>query len=135
VSTSVEAATYLDASALVKLVVAEGESPALRGYVADKAWQSSSVVAKVEVIRAVRAHGPEAVRDARVALAKVALIGVTESLLDVAADLEGQVLRSLDAIHIAAAQTLGDDLAELVTYDRRIADAARSLGFTVTAPA
>ncbi len=63
------------------------------------------------------------------------LIVLDRPLLDVAADLEGDHLRSLDAIHVAAAQSLGDDLDELITYDRRMADAARALGLPVAAPA
>lgn len=45
------------------------------------------------------------------------------------------MLRSLDAIHVAAAQMLGDDLAELITYDRWVAEAARGLGLPVVASA
>jgi predicted nucleic acid-binding protein len=44
-------------------------------------------------------------------------------------------LRSLDAIHLAAAQTVGDDLRAIVTYDRRMADAAGALGLVVQTPA
>jgi predicted nucleic acid-binding protein len=58
------------------------------------------------------------------------------ALLDRAAGLAPQVqLRSLDAIHLAAAQTVGDDLRAIVTYDRRMADAAGALGLVVQTPA
>jgi hypothetical protein len=56
-------------------------------------------------------------------------------LLDDAAELEGDDLRSLDAIHLAAARALGDALGELITYDRRMAAAARDLGLPTGAPA
>jgi len=44
-------------------------------------------------------------------------------------------LRSLDAIHLASALTLGDELDAFVTYDARQADAARAAGLTVESPA
>ena len=43
-------------------------------------------------------------------------------------------LRSLDAIHLATAQQLGNDLARIVTYDDRMAMAASHLGMTVARP-
>ena len=55
-------------------------------------------------------------------------------LLDDAASLDGAVLRSLDAVHLAAARALGDDLIELVTYDHRMAEAAQRIDLPVGAP-
>jgi predicted nucleic acid-binding protein len=43
-------------------------------------------------------------------------------------------VRSLDAIHLATAHLLGTDLRQLVTYDNRMANAARDLGLTVAQP-
>jgi predicted nucleic acid-binding protein len=125
---SAEEVVYLDSSALVKLVVAEAESDALVAYLAERSERASSALARVEVPRAVRSHGPKAVTRARELLERI-------SLLDVAAALDGDHLRSLDAIHIAAAQTVATRLATIVTYDRRMGDAAKALGLTVAAPA
>lgn len=72
---------------------------------------------------------------ARDLLERLALLRLDEPLLRAAADLDGGVLRSLDAIHLAAARALDGDLTEIVTYDRRMAEAARSLGLPVSAPA
>ena len=44
-------------------------------------------------------------------------------------------MRSLDAIHLASATLLADANLELVTYDQRMAAAARELGIAVVAPA
>ena len=66
---------------------------------------------------------------------RISLLRLDDVLLDAAADLEGTTLRSPDAIHLAAARTFGDELAEVVTYDRRMADAAHRLGLAVSAPA
>lgn len=128
-------ATYLDSSALVKLIVTESETDSLVAHLADAGLMTSSSLAEVEVVRAVRKDGAELVADARRALEEIGLIALDERLLRAAADLADDALRTLDAIHVAAAQTLGDDLAELITYDRRMTDAARALGLPVVAPA
>lgn len=132
---SAEAAVYLDSSAIVKLVVAEPESRALVHYLRDHPNRVSCALARVEVIRAVRPHGEAAVGWARQLLARISLLRLDDVLLDVAAALDGAALRSLDAIHLAAAQALGDELAEIVTYDHRMAHAARGFGLAVSAPA
>ena len=131
---SAEVASYLDSSALVKLVVREAESDALRTHLGNRSLRVSCALAHVEVVRAVRAHGPAAVARARALLERIALLALDEPLLRAAADLDDGVLGSLDAIHIAAAHTLEADLAEVVTYDLRMATAARALGLTVVAP-
>lgn len=132
---SAEGLVYLDSSALVKLVVAEPESDALAAYLRDRPQRVSSALARVEVVRAVLPHGEAAAQRARQLLQRLALLRLDDVLLDAAAGLEGAVLRSLDAIHIAAAQTLGREHTELITYDLRMADAARGVGFEVIAPA
>ncbi len=128
-------ALYLDSSALVKLVVAEPESAALRGYLAGRPDRVSSALARVEVPRAVRLHGRRALARAGRLLGRVRLLCLDDALLDEAAGLGPEVLRSLDAIHLASARTLGDELEAVVTYDRRMAEASESLHLKVAAPA
>jgi hypothetical protein len=125
---------YLDSSALVKLVVAEPESPALRRYLGGELERASCTLARLEVFRAIRSHGPAALARARRLLQRVNLVPIDDELLDAAAALDPRMLRSLDAIHVAAAQLLGDDLTAVVTYDRRMAAAAGLVDLTVTAP-
>jgi predicted nucleic acid-binding protein len=125
---------YLDSSALVKLVVAERESAALRNYLRAHPQRASCALATVEVIRAVRPHGAVAVTRARRVLRRLDLIQIDAELIESAATLAGTVLRSLDAIHLAAAQALAGDLTAVVTYDERMTAAAATLGLTVTAP-
>jgi len=62
------------------------------------------------------------------------LIRLDEPLLDRAADLDPTELRSLDAIHLAAALSVGPDLGVFVTYDERLAQAAEASGLIVDAP-
>ena len=124
---------YLDASALVKLVVPESQSAALAAYVERRSPLSSCALARVEVVRAVSPHGEEPVRTARELLDEIDLIQLDDELLDLAAELQGP-LRSLDAIHLAAALELGDALEAVVTYDGQMTRAAEVLGLMVVAP-
>lgn len=78
--------------------------------------------------------GPAAPEGARRLLRRIELIRLDEALLDAAGMLEPLSLRSLDAIHLAAAQLVAPGLRAIVTYDRRLAEAAGALGLSVTAP-
>jgi predicted nucleic acid-binding protein len=128
---------YLDSSALVKLVTREAESSALRSFLrrhrAD--GRVTSALARVEVVRAVTAGGPDAVAQARRQLARVDHINLERDLLEDAATIApGSVLRSLDAIHLASARSIGAALRAVVTYDVRMRDAALAIGLMVEAP-
>lgn len=127
-------ATYLDSSAIVKLAVAEPESAALRRYLRRRKPYVASALARAEVARVMLPLGPIAQRRAEAVLTRIDLVRVSDTILRVAGNLTPEELRTLDAIHLATAQQLGDDLARLVTYDARMADAANHLGFDVAAP-
>ena len=127
--------TYLDSSAIVKLVVREPESPALLSFLRSHRDRISCSLARTEVVRAVRHLGPTAVRRARLLLDRVHLIRLDDSLLDGAAMLDARVLRSLDAIHLAAAQRVAADLEVLVTYDQRMSEAATLIASLARSPA
>lgn len=131
--TSVEA-TYLDPSALVKLVIPEAESEALTRFLAGRPLRVSSALARAEVTRAVLRYGPDAVGRAQQLVRRLRLVALDNELLDRAAYLQPAELRTLDAIHLASAQTLGLFLREVVTYDQRMAQAASNLGLAVVAP-
>ncbi len=131
---SAERATYLDSSAIVKLVVREPESAALRRFLRRRRPVIASALARTEVVRALLHLGAEAVERGHGVLARLDLARVSDRVLRAAGTLSPADLRSLDAIHLATAQRLGDDLAQVVTYDGRMAVAAESLGFTVAAP-
>lgn len=128
-------ALYLDSSAFVKLVVAEPESAALRAFLAASAARPvSSALLRTEVLRAVRLVGPDALATAREALRRVDLVGIDDRLFDAAGLLDPRVLRTLDAIHLATAIALGDDLEAIATYDGRLAGAARIMGMPTVSP-
>ena len=128
-------AVYLDSSAFVKLIVEETESTALRTFLAGGAERRvSSALIRTESLRAVRHLGPEALATVREGLRRVDLIGIDDRILDAAGILEPQVLRTLDAIHIATALAVGDDLDVILTYDERMIEAARLMGLSTATP-
>ena len=128
-------AVYLDSSAFIKLVVEETESAAARTFLANRdARRVSSALLRTESLRAVRHLGPAALATVREGLRRVDLIGIDDRILDAAGTLEPQVLRTLDAIHLATAMAVGDDLELIVTYDERMVDAARLLGLSSATP-
>jgi predicted nucleic acid-binding protein len=125
---------YLDSSALVKLVVRESESAALRRFLRRHPVHASSALATTEVLRAVRRADPAALPAVHEALGRVVILELTDDVLRDAGLLDPPELRTLDAIHLAAARTLGGDLTAVVTYDERMAAAAALLGLTVAVP-
>ena len=86
------------------------------------------------IVRAARPHGDGATRRARELLERISLLHLDDVLLDAAADLAGETLRSIDAIHLAAARALGPSLTEIITYDDRMAKAAKNMNLVVSAP-
>lgn len=126
--------TYIDSSAIVKLVVAEPESRALRRYLSRRRRLVSSALARTEVARALLPSGPEAVARGEDALRRIQLLRVNDRVLTEAGRIQPAELRSLDAIHLASARQLGRAVNQIVTYDERMADAAKASGWSVASP-
>jgi predicted nucleic acid-binding protein len=126
---------YLDSSAFAKLVMVEPESPALSNFLQGRPLQAAATLLRTEVLRAAIRISQAHVARARQLLTTVAFVDLDRSLLDHAGILLPPDMRSLDAVHVAAALALGDDLAEFVTYDRRLAAAAQQWGIAVVSPA
>jgi len=123
---------YFDTSAVVKLVVAEDHSDeTYRLWQQPDATGISSALLKAELLRAVRDQDAEIKQRARHVLSAINLVAVTDSVLELAATLDPSVLRTLDAIHVASALLVGDDLAGVVTFDVRMAQAAANQGLRV----
>jgi len=126
---------YLDTSAVVKLLMREPETVALRGRLQHWQRRTSAALLRVELLRAVKRAGmPRLMMQARRQLATIHLIRLDDELLERAAELEPASIRSLDAIHLAAALSLGADLAAVVTYDNRMLTAAQAIGLPVVTP-
>jgi hypothetical protein len=126
---------YLDTSAAVKLVIAERGSTALRRWLASRGEQMiSSDLLRSELLRATRRGAPERMVQARAVLDALILVTLSTTVCERAALLEPDLLRSLDALHLAAALEIGDELEAIVTYDQRLAESAEALGISVVAP-
>lgn len=130
------AAWYLDTSAAAKLVVEEEHSAALREWALERADALlGSDLVRVELLRAARRLDPDLAPQAQAVLDALDLVALPPDLFRAAALIEPPGLRTLDALHLACALDLGDDLEGLVTYDARMAVAARRLGLEVVSPA
>ncbi len=129
-------AHYIDASAVVQLIVEEDETAALRSWIVDVGDDlATSDLTRTELNRAARRVTPDRMDRVRTTIESLAVSGLPTRVFDAAGRIDPPTLRSLDALHLAAALELGDELDGIVTYDDRLADAARRLGIPVVAPA
>lgn len=128
-------AVYLDASAVVKLVVEEAGSSQLSTYLLDRPQPATSRISQVEVHRAAARAGVRRDPDRlTMVFDALTLIELDATLAASAASLGPVSLRTLDAIHLATALALLPDLESFVTYDQRLAQAAASAGMPVLSP-
>jgi uncharacterized protein len=126
---------YIDTSAVLKLVHPEAESGALRTWLARHSDDLvSSALVRTEARRALLRNDPGALPELPAILAVIAQIPVSEAILDAAAMFPEPLLRSLDAIHLASAESIAAVTAVLA-YDKHLIDAARNAGLTVASPA
>jgi uncharacterized protein len=130
-----ERALYLDSSAIVKLVIAEPESTALRRYLGRRRPLVTSALARTEIARALLPLGPAAVRRGLEVLSRLEILRLSDRILADAGAILPAELRSLDAIHLATMRQFGASLSRVVTYDDQLSSAAAGLGFSVVAPA
>jgi len=127
-------AVYVDSSAMVKLVIGERESDALRRYLASAGQLTTSILAIVEVARAVERVAPGSAAVAVAVFESVAVVGLDARIAARAGSVGSAGLRTLDAIHLATALQLGVELEAFISYDERLSGAARDMGLTVIAP-
>lgn len=127
---------YFDSSALLKLLFEERESAQLEHWVSVQADipAVSSELAKVEVIRAVRRLDPQVLPAARRLVAQLDLVPLTSDLIESAGDVGSDLLRSLAAIHLASALSLGSALTAFVAYDARLTTAAQAADLPTAQP-
>lgn len=129
---------YVDTSAFIKLAVDEDLTGEMRTWAGTEETRTgalwSSDLLRTEALRAARRVSSDAVEATRDRLDRMAFIALTTDVFQQAAELDPAVLRSLDAIHLAAALALGDDLDGVVTYDERMLAAAHALGIATLTP-
>lgn len=127
---------YVDTSALVKLVAPEAETLALQAWMRAQQGKTffSSQLARIELIRAVLRAAPDRLERAREVLRGLALLRIDDEIVGAAEGLAPAALRSLDAVHLATAYSLRAHVSAFVTYDVRLAEAARLLQMQVASP-
>jgi hypothetical protein len=126
-------AWYLDTSAFLKLLTQEHNSVAMRKWVIshDSLW--SSQLLRTESVRAASRLGISN-DNVETALESVSLILPSVATFYTAGHLSPHSLRSLDAIHLATALEMGEDLDGIVTYDERLITASRDASLQVVSP-
>lgn len=127
---------YADTSAVIKLLVEESHSRAFAAFYdahPDTEWVSSALL-RIEVTRAVARAAPALLPDARDLLSAFSYIAIDDDVVEGAMNEPDRGLRSLDAIHLATARILGDDLSAIVSYDDRLLKAAADAGLGIASP-
>ena len=112
---------YADTSAVIKLLVEESHSKTFAAFYdahADAEWVSSALL-RIELTRAVTRAMPALLPDARDLLLAFSFVAIDDDIVEAAMNEPDRGLRSLDAIHLATARILGEDLDALVSYDDR----------------
>lgn len=127
---------YLDSSALMKLVRLEEESAALGEWLSERPEQPvvSSELGRVEVLRAARRVGGRALTEAHAVVADVDLVPLDRAVQDLASEIGHSLPRTFEAVHLATAVLLSDELTAFIAYDHRLANAAEAAGLTVATP-
>lgn len=125
---------YMDASAIVKLVIDEAESGALYRWYVEVERLVTSRIGVIETVRASARRTFDTAHRERI-LSDLETVEVSAAIAGTAAALEPAALKTLDAIHLATALALLPDLDAFVTYDDRLAEAARAIGLPVVRPA
>jgi uncharacterized protein len=128
-------AAYVDASALVKLFKAERETEAFRKALADWPVQVSSEIIRVEAICTARRLGDEDIlRRAHATLERISLVPLTPEIIELATDHHAPPLRAMDAIHLATALSMREDLGAMFVYDSDLLAAATANRLNPLAP-
>jgi predicted nucleic acid-binding protein len=125
---------YLDSSAYAKLVLEQSGHVELRRELAEWPGYVSSALLAVEAVRACARYGVAYANEARAWLEGIALLPIDDPVLDEATSLEPPALRSLDALHLATALSIRDDLGAFIAYDERLSSAAAERGLKVVTP-
>ena len=127
---------YADTSAVIKLLVAESHSKAFAAFYdahADAEWVSSALL-RIELTRAVTRALPALLPDARDLLLAFSFVAIDDDIVEAAMNEPDRGLRSLDAIHLATARILGEDLDVIVSFDDRLLKAATDAGLATASP-
>jgi predicted nucleic acid-binding protein len=128
--------TYIDASAFVKLFSEEPESVRMASLIDEgRSYLVANEILAIEAFRTAARLGEDAPAKASALLRSVALRPLSREIRDLACRIGTPSLRTLDAIHLATAASLGEKVGAILTYDKRLAEASAAVGLQVLAPA
>lgn len=128
-------AAYIDASALVKLFKPERETSAFRVALGDWPVQVASELIRVEAVcTARRLGGEDVLQRAEAALELINLIPVSPEIIELATGAHAPALRAMDAIHLATALTMRNDLGAVFVYDNDLHAATQAHQLNALAP-
>jgi predicted nucleic acid-binding protein len=127
---------YLDSSALLKLIRREDETAALSAWLSERPEQPvvSSELGRVEVLKAARRIGDRALTEAHAVVGDIDLVPLDRTVQDLASEIGYPLLRALDALHLASAVLLSNELTAFIAYDQRLTSAAKAVGLVVATP-
>ncbi len=124
---------YIDSSAIIKLIVAERESPHLKEYISENLLTSE--ISRVEVMRTVTVSASSLAPLAKKVLGALHSVDISPSILYIAENFTSDIsLRTLDAIHVATALSLQQVINGVITYDKEMSKNAKALGLSVVSP-
>lgn len=129
----------MDTSALTKLLITEPETADLRRWLTTQRHQgeyaATSAIGRVELMRVVARYGePGQAERARYLLDGLDILPLTEPVIALAETVGPPTLRSLDAIHLAAALQVERELSAFVTYDHRLLEGCSEVSLTAASP-
>jgi uncharacterized protein len=128
-------AAYLDASALVKLFKPEAETAAFRDALHDWPVQVSSELIRVECVCTARRIGGEDVLErVLTVLERIETVPLTPEIIELATGAFSPPLRAMDAIHLATALSMREDIGTIFVYDGDLHAAALAQGLSAAAP-
>ncbi|MDQ2853041.1 MAG: type II toxin-antitoxin system VapC family toxin [Actinomycetota bacterium] len=127
---------YLHSSALMKLIRAETETVPLQAWLRSRGEVAvvTSELSRVEVLRAARRASDAALVGPRTVMGGVDFVPLDQGVRDLACEIGEPLLRTLEALHLASAVLVRDELTAFVAYDHRLTHAARSAGLPVAIP-
>ena len=127
---------YLDTSAAAKLIKEERGSAELAVFITERIGLPlvSSALIYPELIRAVGRVDADLVPRATSLLQRIMTVPMATDVVLSSATVGNPLLRTLDAIHLATALAIAQEISAFVTYDKRLAEAAVTAGLTVETP-
>lgn len=126
---------YVDTSAALKLVWSERESAAVTALLNIRTDLVSSALLAVEARRGAIRNDVRALPRVDLMLSQFTLLAISEAIIESASRLPDPMLPSLDAIHLATALLVREDIDALVSYDDRLLASAAAHGISTASPA